>query len=431
MEWVIPAAILLAAAVCNCGFWLFCFNRINASGAPRRWTKVCEKIPVGLCFAIPAWIAYQEFDALHDWLARGTSQWPTSAPWIRIWLTSSFSAGLVLGPSWLESRRWLLPPPLLLRFTTRNVELRTDVPDGSVGDRCTHWLARLPGNQITQLDITSKELLLPRPILHAEGLKIGHLSDLHFTGQLTLAHFQAVVDELLALQPDLIVVTGDIIDRRRCLDWIEPILDRLRAPLGCAFVLGNHDLRIGGVEELTARIRALGHLDAGNSDHLLTRDDGLQLMLTGNEQPWLERHRTGTRDFNSLEVEQSTEVLRIGLSHSPDQIEWARRQRLDLLLAGHTHGGQIRLPLIGPLVSPSIYGSRFASGVFYLPPTLMHVSRGISGTQPLRWRCAPEVSLLILRSAAEVSCGGQTGISRHRFSAGPSAIGSPAHAEPV
>ena len=91
-------------------------------------------------------------------------------------------------------------------------------------------------------------------------------------------------------------------------------------------------------------------------------------------------------------------VLRIGVSHSPDQIGWARRERLDLMLAGHTHGGQIRFPVIGPLVAPSHYGSQFASGVFYLKPTLMHVSRGLSGVHPFRWLCPPEVSVLTLRA---------------------------------
>jgi predicted MPP superfamily phosphohydrolase len=71
---------------------------------------------------------------------------------------------------------------------------------------------------------------------------------------------------------------------------------------------------------------------------------------------------------------------------------------VDLLLAGHTHGGQIRFPIIGPIVAPSWYGSQFASGVFYRQPTLMHVSRGLAGVHPLRYRCQPEIALLELYS---------------------------------
>jgi predicted MPP superfamily phosphohydrolase len=68
------------------------------------------------------------------------------------------------------------------------------------------------------------------------------------------------------------------------------------------------------------------------------------------------------------------------------------------MLAGHTHGGQGRLPLLGPLISPSFHGSRYASGDFFKPPTTMHVTRGLSGTHLLRINCRPELSLLTLRA---------------------------------
>jgi predicted MPP superfamily phosphohydrolase len=67
------------------------------------------------------------------------------------------------------------------------------------------------------------------------------------------------------------------------------------------------------------------------------------------------------------------------------------------MLAGHTHGGQICFPLIGPILAPSHYGVRYAAGTFDLPPTLMHVSRGVSGLQPLRFNCPPELAKLVLR----------------------------------
>ena len=68
------------------------------------------------------------------------------------------------------------------------------------------------------------------------------------------------------------------------------------------------------------------------------------------------------------------------------------------MLAGHTHGGQGRLPLIGPVLSPSFHGSRYASGDFYKSPTTMHVSRGLSGTHLIRINCRPQLSLLTLRA---------------------------------
>jgi len=87
------------------------------------------------------------------------------------------------------------------------------------------------------------------------------------------------------------------------------------------------------------------------------------------------------------------------LSHAPDQLTWARRFDFDLMLAGHTHGGQIRLPLLGPIVSPSRLGTQYASGTFEREPTVLHVSRGTSSFMPLRWNCPPELAVLELRSA--------------------------------
>ena len=90
-------------------------------------------------------------------------------------------------------------------------------------------------------------------------------------------------------------------------------------------------------------------------------------------------------------------AFRLLLSHTPDNIGWARRQNIDLMLAGHNHGGQVRLPAIGPVYSPSRFGTRYASGVFWEPPTLMHVSRGLAGRHPLRLNCPPELTRLVLR----------------------------------
>ena len=77
------------------------------------------------------------------------------------------------------------------------------------------------------------------------------------------------------------------------------------------------------------------------------------------------------------------------------------RADADLALAGHTHGGQIQLPILGPIMSPSLHGSRYACGVFRRCDTVLHVGRGVSGETPLRWRCPPEIALLELTQRKE------------------------------
>jgi len=98
--------------------------------------------------------------------------------------------------------------------------------------------------------------------------------------------------------------------------------------------------------------------------------------------------------------------VRILLSHSPDQIQWARAREFDVMLAGHTHGGQIQLPALGPLIGQSRYGVRYCCGVFYVPPTLLHVSRGLSGVQNLRINCRPELTKLVLKCGAPLTADG-------------------------
>ncbi len=93
------------------------------------------------------------------------------------------------------------------------------------------------------------------------------------------------------------------------------------------------------------------------------------------------------------------DALRIALAHCPDQLRWARAWGADLMLAGHTHGGQIRIPPLGAIFSPTRHGVKYVSGVFYSPPTILHVSRGVSGDIPIRWNCPPEIACLRLRSS--------------------------------
>jgi predicted MPP superfamily phosphohydrolase len=121
--------------------------------------------------------------------------------------------------------------------------------------------------------------------------------------------------------------------------------------------------------------------------------NGCCVLLAGNELPWF----APAADMkNCPPREADANELRIALSHSPDQFAWARHWEFDLLLAGHTHGGQCRLPIVGPIVAPSRHGVHYASGTFFESPTVMHVSRGISGTTPLRYNCPPELAKLTL-----------------------------------
>jgi uncharacterized protein len=403
MQTYLPWVALLLGCIGNCGFWLFCFNRVNAFGYPRPIAKVGEKLCMLFCFAIPAAVFIGNSQALFSWLA-GSSFWPAGpiSP-LSFWMTWNLASLCVLAPLWLESRRWLIPPRNLLRTDGRRYNVHQAVPGGSAADASTRRWARLPLNEWAHLEVTQKVLRLPRKISGAEGLTIGHLSDLHFTGQYREEHYRFIVDRLSELSPDLIAISGDMIDFQHCLPMAERVLGDLKAPLGVYFVLGNHEKRLTDVRSFVDRLTARGLFDLG-ANHQRVQRGSLSIWLLGNERPWFDRRcpkeqvfqRTGATGPVEFGSAQCSEHLRLAVAHTPDCIGWARSLACDLMLAGHTHGGQVRLPGIGPIVAPSHHGSKFASGVFLLPPTLMHVSRGVAGTHTIRWRCPPEVSVLRL-----------------------------------
>jgi hypothetical protein len=250
-------------------------------------------------------------------------------------------------------------------------------------------LARLPGNQSLQLELQELRLKVPRLDPALEGLSVIHLADFHFTGGIGRSYFEEIVGLCNRLDGDLVAVTGDIVDKPQRIDWIPETLGKLRARWGVYFVLGNHDMW-NAPERIRRTMTECGLVDlAGRWSETAIR--ARPVILAGNEAPW-----GPAADLTRVSPPSDNGPLRIVLSHSPDQFPWARANHVDLMLAGHTHGGQFRIPFIGPFVSPSRYGVRYASGTFYARPTLMHVSRGVSAKFPLRIHCRPEVTKLTL-----------------------------------
>lgn len=349
-------------------------NRMHSTAVHYRLIKVCE-LPVGL------WL-----------LGAPLAAWQLRENLIASILLSlyAFFCCLMLLKVFVEwlSRRLSGPPAALLSSSSELVNVASLLDRSLAGNAVGRFCARLPGNQIFLLEITRKTLAVPRLPPALAGLTIAHLSDLHFTGRIAREYFEYQVERTLQLQADMIVVTGDILDAWECREWIPATLGRLQAPHGVYFLLGNHDLRPGHPAELRAQLVDAGLIDVGNQ---VTRRmiRGTTVCLAGNELPWF----SPAPDVSFEGVENEFPIL---LSHAPDQIDWAVQRRFPLMLAGHTHGGQIVFPVLGPVVAPSRYGVRYAGGVFQERGTVMHVSRGLSGEEPLRWNCPPELALLTL-----------------------------------
>ena len=247
-----------------------------------------------------------------------------------------------------------------------------------------------PGNEFLKLEMSDKQFQLPRLPAEWDGLSILHLSDFHFIGTIERPYFEQVIRLANSMPADLIVFTGDLLDREKLVDWLTTTLGRLSAPLGCYFVLGNHDWQLKNTNLIRARLEGLGWRGVAGRSHIIEHR-GQSLVVCGSELPWM-----GTQpDLASRPRRTPFGSVSATL---PTTSNWARRHEIDLMLSGHNHGGQVRLPGFGPVYSPSKYGCHYASGAFWEPPTLLYVTRGISGKHPLRWNCLPELTRLVLRT---------------------------------
>ncbi len=370
-------------------------NRLHGTGLARWVIKVCDLVwylsLVGLPLAFGMWYLQRTIDT-------GGGTWQQLATTLAILYGGCclFAALIAIWDRW-QRARYLKTTDLLLSNHTRMVSLPERVGHLPVGNGVVAFAARLPFNEIMQISVHEKRLRLPRLPTGLEGLRLTHLSDLHLTGQLSRDYYRELVELVNEWPADIVAITGDIVEKVRCLDWIAPTLGALRATHGVYFVLGNHDVRINDEARTRQALTDAGLIDLGKRWEMVVHA-GSPLLLAGNELPWFKPAADLRQTPEKVNGERP---LRIVLSHSPDQLGWARDHDCDLMLAGHTHGGQIRIPGIGPILSPSLYGSRHASGTFYYEPTVLHVSRGIAGTRPLRLNCPPEVAHLVCTAKTE------------------------------
>jgi predicted MPP superfamily phosphohydrolase len=282
-------------------------------------------------------------------------------------------------------------PRAVLDETTETVDFWKECGREVLGSGNWKWAAHLPCNGVFQVDFTRLTLAVPGLPPAWDGLSILFLSDLHFYGSPGRPFFEAVVDRLAAgPTPDLVILGGDYLDTEHHHGWIAPILGRLNATEGKYAVLGNHD-KSHDPDRVRQELATGGYAVLGNGWREATVR-GVRCVLVGHEGPWF---RPGPDLSSAL-----PDLFRLCVSHTPDNFYWGQRNRVGLMLCGHVHGGQIRVPVVGSIFIPSRYGRRFDQGVFERNGTVMVVGRGLSGKEPLRFRCRPQVLRITLRPAA-------------------------------
>lgn len=225
-----------------------------------------------------------------------------------------------------------------------------------------------------------------------DDYRIAFLSDLHSSAAVPPWFLARAVSTALALEPDLILLGGDFVSHsKRYAAGLAELLKPLAAPDGVFAVLGNHDHYVGA-EFVRAALASAGIRELWNTSIVLRRGAGALAVAGVGDL------RFDVIDFRAAAAGLPAAVPRIVMSHDPDVFAyWPADVRLDLMLSGHTHGGQAHLPLLGPPYVPSQFGFRYLAGHVREGARQLYVSRGVGViTAPIRWRCPPEVTLVVL-----------------------------------
>lgn len=251
-----------------------------------------------------------------------------------------------------------------------------------------------------QCEITRQTVALAKLPREFAGFRIAQLSDIHHSPFLSEEEIAAAAARVNELQPDLIVLTGDYISHERSyIAGCARALSNLRAPHGVWAVLGNHDHWTDGAQ-MAAALSAQG-IRVLNNEHVRITRGAAYIQLLGIDDLLVKRANlplalAGTRD----------DETRILLSHNPAIIRQAARAGIDLVLSGHTHGGQINWRLLTGREEQQgarwrRRSRRLMRGYARLGTTQLYVNRGLGTVVlPLRYGCPPEITLLELTSGA-------------------------------
>ena len=250
-----------------------------------------------------------------------------------------------------------------------------------------------------QLDVTRLTVASRWLPAGFDGLKIVQLSDLHLH-HISRA-YRTAIDVIRREHPWLVVITGDLVDRPERTAACIVFLSELRAAAGVPVVVvpGNWDHRAFPTRQSIAawhrRIQAETGIRVLANQNVVLHRHGDSMWLVGTDDPYF-----GHADLDASFKGVPDTAFALVLTHAPEAFEeLAQRPAARLVLAGHTHGGQVRLPFIGALRVPSRYGTRFASGLFKLSDTLFYVNAGMGMSHvPIRFLCRPELTVLTLTS---------------------------------
>ena len=250
------------------------------------------------------------------------------------------------------------------------------------------------------LSITRHVISHPRIPQGFNQFKMVQFSDTHLGFQYTLEQLNKLVDRINSLNPDVVFFTGDLMDEPNKFansNQIIPILLKINAPFGKFAIYGNHDHGGYGTDLYKTIMNKSGFVVLKNEGFEIKQEDQSSIHIIGLDDAML-----GHPDFEESTKELPSDSYKILLVHEPDLAEKVIGQGVHFQLSGHSHGGQVKIPFIGPLVTPPL--SQLYQEGFYtigdpIDPLILYVNRGLGTTRlPFRFLAKPELTLFTLES---------------------------------
>ena len=248
-----------------------------------------------------------------------------------------------------------------------------------------------------KIELVEQTIPLPGLAVGLSGLRAAQISDLHMGAWTSRELLERVVAAILAQKPDLVFITGDYLttggDLDRALADLLAALSGLSQQVPVYTVMGNHDHQ-AGESELRGLLADLGIQELANTIQPFRRGGDL-LYIAG-----LDSVSTGHQRLDILDREAPTDAPIILMAHEPDMADYsAATGKFVLQISGHSHGGQVRLPLVGPLVLPWM-GRKYPAGLYKIHGMQQYTNRGIGMIDvPLRLNCPPEITLFTFISS--------------------------------
>ena len=218
-------------------------------------------------------------------------------------------------------------------------------------------------------------------------VRVAHISDFHLNSHLPLDYFRDALRRVAKTQPDFVFFTGDFVTYARYIHLMAAVLPLARGRLGTYGIIGNHD-HWANAADVRAAATAAGLQMLGKAPVRVALERGAMVRIAGYEHPWGGAAEPLPASFTGGE-------LTLVLTHTPDNIHLLENLGIDAVFAGHYHGGQMRVPGLGPLVVPSKYGRQYDRGHFVFGRTHLFVTSGVGSAEPpVRIWCPPDALIV-------------------------------------